>query len=140
MKKNIVLLIVFGLAIIAGCTSQKSEEELKIESLKKEVIAVHDEAMGRMGEIMRLKKELQTKAEADTTASIQQIIQNLEAADKAMMDWMHGFKFPLTSNADETSDTTDVAVKIEYLQQEKEKMETIEQQMVKAIEAAKKIQ
>ncbi len=138
MKKNFVLLIVLGLALVAACTSQKSEEEQKIESLKKEVIAVHDEAMARMGEIMRLKKELQTKAEADTTVEIQQTIQNLEAADEAMMNWMRGFKFPLTNNADEAADTTDVAAKIEYLQQEKEKMEIIDQQMVKAIGAAKK--
>jgi len=138
MKKNFVTLIVFGLAVMAACTSQKSEEEVKLENLKKEVITVHDEAMARMGEIMRLKKELQTKAEADTTAEIQQTIQNLEAADEAMMNWMRGFKFPLTNNADVAADTTDVADKIEYLHQEKEKMEIIDQQMVKAIEAAKK--
>ena len=137
MKKKFVVFIALGLAFVAACNSQKSEEVAKIEALKEEVIAVHDEAMARMGEIMQLKKQLQTKAEADTTAGIRQTIQNLEAADAAMMDWMRNFKFQLTEDTNEAADTTHAAAKIEYLQQEKEKMKTIDQKMVEAIEAAK---
>lgn len=71
----------------------------KVEEIKKEAIAIHDEVMPRMGEISELSvnlKQMREALKADTTDSAMQVIdklnQQIVALDNAyegMMEWMN---------------------------------------------------
>lgn len=89
--KNIVkisvVLLVFG---IVSCDSKDKE----IEQLKSEAIEIHDEVMPKMDDIMKLKKSLSAEieeADQQERKEIGALITSLEAADKAMMNWMRNF-------------------------------------------------
>ncbi|MDX1364592.1 hypothetical protein [Arenibacter latericius] len=58
----------------------------------KEVIAIHDEVMPKMGTIGSLISELDAKIEkSDSTESYTKARQDLKDAHKSMMDWMRNF-------------------------------------------------
>ncbi len=92
-----------------------------VAALEKEVLAIHDQLMPKMGELMALKKQarqlllrqesLQTSQDS---TQLQTLIRQLEAADAAMMDWMHHYDGKLAGQAD--SD------KLKYLEAEKKKI------------------
>ena len=94
--------VLFASLLMTACGPGKAEKELKQqEDLAKEVLAVHDEVMPRMGELTKLRKQVKEKLNAwtadptvDHTAEINaatQVIAELETADKDMMDWMHTY-------------------------------------------------
>jgi hypothetical protein len=69
--------------------------------LYNQVMDIHDEVMPKMEDLYNLKKELQGKLKtdsatisADERAAIEARITKIDAADKQMMDWMHGFAPP----------------------------------------------
>ncbi|MCJ8167122.1 hypothetical protein MKJ04_19940 [Pontibacter sp. E15-1] len=75
----------------------------EVETLKQEVMAVHDETMSWLGTLMHLKKQLKEKAVQLDTAdadskenamALQLTIKQLEEADEAMMEWMHTYQDP----------------------------------------------
>lgn len=94
---------VFFVALaMSACGAGKAEKEQKQqEALAKEVIGIHDEVMPRMGELVKLRKQVKEKlnvwtadSTVDHSAHIQQatqVVADLDAADKAMMDWMHEY-------------------------------------------------
>jgi hypothetical protein len=109
---NIIIAITIGL-LITSCGKQTQNEnaeanenadlpdDVRVEqSLYDEVIAVHDEVMPKMENIMKLKGELVEKAdllrEEDANApqlvEMETAIKDLESADEAMMHWMRNFQ------------------------------------------------
>lgn len=87
------------IALIGACGNPQLE---KVEALKKEAIAVHDEVMPRMGEIHDWStklKELKKSIAEDTNDSATEIknevvhlVVMLDSADEAMMSWMHDYE------------------------------------------------
>ncbi len=104
------------------------------QALYDQVMDVHDEVMPKVGEIMKLKRELQEKIAtspdmvAERKAELEQIISNLDSASQAMMNWMHEFN-PLP-------DTVDQEKAREYLESEMERIRKVKTLMLESIEKA----
>jgi hypothetical protein len=111
-RNSLLIPFLFLLLFSFGCGQKSSNDneesqmnegipdEVKIEkSLYDEVMAVHDEVMPRMENMMDLKGQLTEKVdlmkeESGSSEMIQEIeksISQLETADDAMMNWMRGF-------------------------------------------------
>lgn len=94
--KKYVLPIGMMFLVMVSCSNPLAS---KVEEIKKEAIAIHDEVMPRMGEISELSvnlKQMREALKADTTDSAMQVIdklnQQIVALDNAyegMMEWMN---------------------------------------------------
>ncbi|ETN94626.1 hypothetical protein [Zhouia amylolytica] len=81
----------FALLLMISCGNDNSKQEV-FDSLKKEVLKVHDEVMPKMGKINTLITELDSKI--DTTEmgkSYEKAKQELEESHDMMMSWMKNF-------------------------------------------------
>lgn len=131
---RLLLFSILSIGMITGCgkkeepTETPKQVDAAVQKLHNEVIAVHDEVMPRMGELMSLKTAL-TQA-ADTLPSLGDSLTNvvgrLEEADDAMMSWMRQFKPML--------DTSNVEVAKKYYTGQLEKVNEVHSQMTKALE------
>ena len=103
------------------------------EKLLGEVLYEHDKVMPRMSEIVDLRRQINEQlkqakgAPADT---LRRHLDQLNPADKAMMDWMHQFKRP-----DNPSDTAN----LKYLKDQKQAMEDVAKFMNQSIEQAQRV-
>lgn len=109
--KTILPTIGLLLALTACGTSEKNGHEghemaeagTPIDKAEKDVLAVHDEVMPRIDNIMKLKKQLNGKLTAldsmrgtptetvrvyEQKAQVRQLVRRLTEADSLMMDWM----------------------------------------------------
>lgn len=140
--KKAGLFSLFTLIILAlmACGPNKAEQEKKQEDeLAKQVLAVHDEVMPKMGELSKLRKQLKEKvntwtetavdAQAENIGKATQLIADLDAADAAMMDWMH------TYNGGQGLYDHDAIM--EYLNEEMVKITSVKEQMNNTMELAK---
>ena len=127
MKNLLFLPLAF--LLVVGCTS-------KTETLKDEVMAIHDEVMPRMQDIMNLKKQARQQIDSlssDTLSQdarieeLEQLIQELEEADEAMMGWMRAYKRNFEGSDEEY---------MEYLMGEKQKIQQVRDEMMEAINEA----
>jgi hypothetical protein len=112
-----------------SCDSKEKEKE--IEKLKSETIAVHDEVMPKMDEIMKLKKSLRTELDSvsnDESINIKGLIMSLENSDKAMMNWMRNYDPQMMDMSDEE--------KIEYLKKQKSAIQEVSAEMKSSISQA----
>ncbi|MEJ8804001.1 hypothetical protein [Pontibacter sp. H249] len=134
--KYLILSISFALAILCSCSQGQSPKEQK-EALEERVLAVHDTAMAKMGDIYKLRKGLRTlrdtlevqQADSSTLNSLQIQIQLLNRADEAMMVWMRQYKAPAKDMPNEQA--------LNYLQQELVKIEKVQTLMDSTINAAR---
>ena len=86
-KKKLILILSVIIAVAYSCKDQNKEN-----SQMKDVMAVHDEVMPKMGTISQLVSELDEKITNDTsTNDYVAAKEELKAAHKAMMDWMKSF-------------------------------------------------
>lgn len=115
---------------LLSCDGNNKEKE--IESLKSEVIGIHDEVMPKMDDIMKLKSKLQQNIDQandsiddDSLTTEQNLIINLEKADEDMMVWMRNYD-PLMEGMTHEE-------KVEYLKQTKIDIQMVKQQMLSAI-------
>jgi len=141
MKHTIGLLVFTAvLHILTGCGAKKAEEQKKSQDdLAKEVMAIHDEVMPRMGELVGFRKQLKTKINAWTQTNTAEsdavimeataLVEKLDAADKGMMDWMHEYNGGQGLYEHELI--------MEYLRDEKSKIEKVRTDMNLSIEEAK---
>ena len=123
-----LLLILSIPFFIFSCSSET-------EKLRSEVMAVHDEVMPQMDDIMREKARLTVLME-DTrdSAKIIQIrtaISELDAADEGMMQWMRSF------SPDEYENNEDAL--IQYYQEEKLRIEEVRTNMLNALNNSRSI-
>lgn len=107
-----------------------------IDQTFKEVMAIHDEVMPRMGDINRirrtLKNALEEKQDSVGTAEVtrvQQAILQLEEADSLMMEWMAAFN-PGYAQAKTAQDS--VAV-LNFLEKERVRITTVRDRMLESI-------
>lgn len=95
--KNI-LSIFLVMLVFASCGEKKDNSQ---QELLKKVMAVHDEIMPKMGDIMKYKKQLNAKIDELTKAGVEdnqaeitelkKAAEDLENSHDGMMNWMHGF-------------------------------------------------
>jgi hypothetical protein len=127
-----LLLIAVLLSACGGAPQEKaadtqealSDEELIRQDLERDallaqVMEIHDEVMPKMEDIMKLKSKLKDREDAD------EILDALDAADKAMMNWMHNFKAP---SKDLTFDQA-----MEYLEAQRKSIADVRDLMLEAI-------
>lgn len=106
-------------------------------ALYDQVMDIHDEIMPRVEDIYQLKKQIQDKiaATTDMTADkkqeLEQVIAELDSADRSMMDWMHTFR-PLADSVDQEKARA-------YLESEMEKIKKVKELMTETIERAKEL-
>lgn len=137
MSRHLLLLflILSGLSLLTSCKSEGGEETEHNEALvalEKEVIAVHDEVMPKMGRISELKTKLESEAKNPSLDSAMQIevqlsIEALILGDSLMWDWMHNYEKPV--NAPDDSVKT-------YLENEKIRIRKVSDSMLSAIKNA----
>lgn len=147
MKNAISLIMsaVFGLILFACSPSgqDRSEDDSHtiLDELHDQVMAIHDEIMPKMGDIMDYKAKARTELDSlmqlgedgyqlrkDQLVEIQS---SLEAADHAMMDWMHQFEPSIDSISHEKA--------MEYLRSEKERITKVKEIMIQALEDAREV-
>ena len=137
MKQQIYLLSLILLFCLNSCgdgQQNQNEGEVSQEELYDEVMAVHDEVMPRMGDLMNYQSQLKGKidslpeGQAEETESLQSVVDELEEAHDAMMGWMRNF------NRDYEGMTEEEVM--EYLRQEKEKIEEVKEKMNSALQEA----
>ena len=86
-KKHIILFLSALITLTYSC-----KEEDKENSQMKQVMAIHDEVMPKMGTIGKLVSQLDEKITNDPASdSLADAREDLKAAHKAMRDWMKGF-------------------------------------------------
>lgn len=125
MRNSILLL--FCIVLLFSCTEKKQGSSH--DDLMQAVMAVHDEVMPKMGDIMKYKKQVSEKiqdlqAAGDSTsqvavAKLQEVTAHLDSAHDQMMTWMHEF------NPDFNEMTEENIMK--YLNEEKAKIEQVGQ-------------
>lgn len=125
--------------MLHACTDPKME---KVSSLKKECIAIHDEVMPKMGEIVSLSgdiKDWKKTMDADTSDSIAAYrmmlvshVQLLDSAHESMMDWMAEYDVDY-----ETRNESDSA--IAYYENEIVRITNVKTLMLKSIEDGKRV-
>lgn len=87
-------------------TAPDAVELSENQVLYNEVMKIHDEAMARMDEMYRIKRELQQQIKQDPALTaekrnaMEKRIVELDSASESMMAWMRTFK-PLPDTADE---------------------------------------
>lgn len=135
MKKFTVFLFL-PLLLLAACVSPKQKEE----NLAKEVMAIHDEVMPRMGEISSYRRELKQKLKAQEfqfsaetrieREKMERLVMKLDSADKGMMDWMH--------NYNGGKDLYSHREIMDYLDAEKKKISEVKTYMESTLDETKK--
>ena len=145
MKTSIQLITIF-LFILSACGTQEnknnsnttvSADELRNNSYQ-EVIALHDEVMPKMQNIISLQERIQIRidslTEIDSTLAVLEELtklnNDLAGADKSMMDWMHKFNSKINSN-----DVSD-EVAMTYLEEQKVKILEVKERMNNSINSA----
>ena len=87
MKKTLITISLF--TSLTAC--QKNAED-KQKLMINEVMAVHDEVMPKMDDIMSLKSKLDSAIKVSPdSAKAKKLYSALDVADNQMMDWMEGY-------------------------------------------------
>lgn len=127
MKKVSLVPILIGL-IFFSCQNDVAKEK-GVDDLFQEVMKVHDDVMPKTADMSRLSRKIKRLKEESTDtsdlAAYDDVLNELEKADAAMMDWMTDFKVP-----------TDDSAKMVYLIQEKVKITEVRDIMLSSLERA----
>ena len=127
MKKLKVLIPIILLTSLSACDKKPDNQKIMID----EVMAIHDEVMPKMDEIMSLKSSLDSvsKVSADSVKA-RELSSALEVADNKMMDWMEEYNPDLLKgkSSEEIS---------KYYADEKAKISSVKDLTDKSIEDAK---
>jgi hypothetical protein len=127
--------LLFALSIFWACNDSRV---LEIAKMKQEVMAVHDEMMPRMDDLMKLKSQLrETIAKADSGLNsadsamraqiLNEALMGLNQADEAMMVWMRNYH---------VEDITQLDSLVGYLNTELRSVKEMKQKMIDGITKA----
>lgn len=131
--KNILLTLAVA-AGMAACADKAQEAEQ--QKSWDEMMVVHDEVMPRMSDINALSKQMEAMA-GDTTLkgdlrdSARKALYDLQAADKAMWDWMYGIRQLPDLRTEKKHEEI-----LQYLRDETGKIAEVKNAMLGSIEAA----
>jgi hypothetical protein len=126
MKKTFLTI-----SIIASLMACQKNAEDKQKVMIDEVMAIHDEVMPKMDDIMTLKGSLDSaiKVSPDSVKA-KQLYVALDSADNQMMDWMQAY------NPDQVKGKSEEEV-TKYYAEEKAKIASVKELTNKSIEEAK---
>ncbi len=133
MKIKYAIFTTLTLVFILSCKEKKETETL---TQMKEVMAIHDEVMPKMGTIGKLVGELKPKIDStETGIAYEMAMKDLQAAHKSMMDWMKGFGDRFTS--DEILNGAELTEEKQmWLNEEEKKVKALKEQINSSIENA----
>lgn len=119
MKYNVIFVTML---FLFGCSTAENRDA--VQKKHSEVMEIHDIAMEKMGEMAKLKKELKSNLNSDSTNAekLQIAIENLEIADKVMWDWMHNYH-------QEIVDTSNVEAALKYLEKQYGDVKVVEEKI-----------
>ena len=126
IKKTFALLVLAIGIVAISCKEEKKTEATPVDNMQmKEVMAIHDEVMPKMGKVGRLVGKL--KPMVDTTAQGRQFataMKDLQAANESMMKWMQDFGDQFDS---------DEIMNGKELSEQKKLLLNVEQENIKAV-------
>ena len=117
-----------------SCNNQEKQQKEELQAIYSEVIDIHDEAMPRMGPIVKYQSEIQKRMKDSTIAEddfsrLKQINVSLLKSEKAMMECMH--------HLNTQYDTLGFVAAKQYLLEEKTSITAINKMMADAENEAK---
>ncbi len=116
--------------LMGGCSDPLQTEN---ERLRSEIIAVHDEAMAKIGHMYLLEtrlKKLQPAADLDVSA-IATAIGALQEADREMFSWMNQYQTLFVAD--------DLSLDNRYRREQLEMISTVSRMTAEAIAAAEEL-
>jgi hypothetical protein len=134
---RLVMAVVFGLAIACGSKSSSDHSGHSMNTdggsnqvLYNEVMDIHDEVMPATEDLYNISKSLKAQLKEATEDSVKislaKRIRYLDSVNTMMMDWMRKFKpMPDTVNEERAR---------EYYESELEKIKTVKEAMLTALE------
>lgn len=123
--------IFLTISIIASLTACQKNAEDKQKVMIDEVMAIHDEVMPKMDDLMTLKGSLDSAIKVSPdSAKAKQLYAALDSADNQMMDWMQAY------NPDQVKGKSEEEVS-KYYAEEKTKISSVKELTNKSIEDAK---
>jgi hypothetical protein len=132
--KTFLSIFIMSAILLVACEEKPKETD----ALYKKVMEVHDEIMPKMGDIMKLKKQLKEKlAELDTATEIdrakiddiERAIADLDNSHEEMMGWMRQFDRDFEGMVNEEI--------LKYLNDQKGRIEKVGQVTNAALQNAK---
>lgn len=125
MKKIFASILIF--ATVTACNKSEDKQKVMID----EVMAIHDEVMPKMDDIMTLKSSLDSaiKVSPDSVKA-KELYSALDSADNQMMDWMQAY------NPDQVKGKSEEEV-TKYYADKKAKISSVKELTNKSIEEAK---
>lgn len=146
MKK--IFFILFIAVVTISCKEAQKDAEVtqnevsdetqaQFADMQEEAMEAHDAIMPKMGDLMRLKKELGKVGNASPVIAEQQMA--LQKAHDDMMDWMHSYseKFPYEYELPE--DATIAAQKLEEMKAEKNTIVELKKRTIEIIAQAEEL-
>ncbi|GGW46703.1 hypothetical protein [Arenibacter certesii] len=119
--------------------SYSCKEAKQDTSQMKEVLAIHDEVMPKMGTIGNLISELDEEiTKSDTAESYTKARQDLKDAHKSMMDWMRNFGDRFDGEEIMKGKTL-TEEKQQWLNEEEEKVKVLRDQINSSIKNAEEL-
>lgn len=129
--------------VMWACTSGTSTEA--VDKAEKQVFAVHDEVMPKIGTLLKLNKQLRQRSDSLTSlaatdasakvrieeeqAQIRQLTRQLNESDSLMMGWMEGYH-------SDTLQKLKPEQALDYLKQQQTKINNVKQKFNNSIEQA----
>ena len=148
MNKAIIAALAIAMIVIVSCNDNTADNGrtngfsdkpiTKADSLEKEVMDVHDVAMGKMGTVRKYRQQL--KQRIDSVSAIKPALhgkylqmlskmeKDLAEADQAMMDWMDQYV------VDSARDNNELRIK--YLEAEKVRVGAVTKQVLLSLQRA----
>lgn len=129
--KNLTLLTV--IIFLAACGPSKKEE---LQTLKSEVMAIHDEVMPKMGELRRTRKDLLLQADSlmetnpERAAMLTTVADEIGDANESMMQWMRAYEPEFEG--------TDEEIK-QYLEDQKVAIQQVKDDMNGSLQKGKEV-
>lgn len=133
---TLTLLSLLLLLAFSSCKNEKKTEAGTSASKMKEVMAIHDEIMPKMGNFGSLVGKLSSQEDStEIGLKYKSAREDLQAAHKSMMEWMQGFGNKFDSdeilNGKELSEQ-----KLKWLLEEEQKIKNLKDDINRSLENA----
>ncbi|MBV6644455.1 MAG: hypothetical protein KI790_03345 [Cyclobacteriaceae bacterium] len=113
--------------VLSSCAPNAKNSEL--ETLKKEVMEIHDEVMPKMGDLRKTRKALLDKAEDLDEAAAKTLLEQadrIDEAHKGMMQWMRAYEPDFAGTEDEIK---------KYLEEQKVAIQKVKDDMLNSVKS-----
>jgi len=121
------LFVVLAAAGLTACspTAKSDAPAAEARTAENRLMDRHDSVMVQAGHLFELRQQIATAKPTNAGP----YLRGLQAADNAMMAWMHGYHAPDTA-------TTPAPARLAYIQQQNAKLQAVEKQMHGTIDSA----